>query len=70
VSLNEGVIIGLVGIVFLLMWMALLINSIHREISAIRKLLSSTLTLSKTISKESKNSKDIRDSKNDIEYSP
>jgi hypothetical protein len=70
VSLNEGVIIGLVGIVFLLMWMALLINSIHREISAIRKLLSSTLTLSRTISEESKNSKDIRDSKNDIEYSP
>jgi len=66
---NQGVIIGLVGIVFLLMWVALLVNSIHQEISAIRKLLSSTPTPSRTISEESKNSKDIGDTKNDIEYS-
>ena len=67
--MNQGVIIGLVGIVFLLMWVALLVNSIHQEISAIRKLLSSTPTPSRTISEESKNSKDIGDTKNDIEYS-
>ena len=68
--MNQGIIIGLVGIVFLLMWVALLVNSIHQEISAIRKLLSSTpLSPSRPIPKESKNSKDIGDTKNDIEDS-
>lgn len=64
-SLEQGLIIGLVGVIFLLMWVALLVNSIHHEITAITKSLSPTSSQPK----ELKDNIDIGDTKNDIEDS-
>lgn len=56
--MTQGIIVGLIGIVFLLMWVALNLSSIHQEISAIRKLLSSG-----TGSNDTENSKHVGNTK-------
>ena len=64
--MSQGIIVGLVGIVFLLMWVTLLLDSIHQEILAIMKSLSSA-SVSTPNPKKLKDSKDIADSENDEE---